>query len=144
MILGGRLCQCGCGVWRIYLPGLRPHLYLQIVDAPVYAEAAPARMQDVPVTVLRTRLLIRRTQCYVRGQILYSTTVTTVYMENAPISMHCKEPIPKIRNKYSQKKNCAATGTISTFSVSGLYIPTIDLPILLQEISGVWTDPEYM
>ncbi len=31
-----------------------------------------------------------------------------------PIS-HCKEPIPKIRNKHSQKRSCTATVLISTF-----------------------------
>jgi hypothetical protein len=46
--------------------------------------------------------------------------------------------MPKTRNKYPQKSNCAAT--VPNFhihvSVSDLYIPTIDLPILLQEICG--------
>ncbi len=41
-----------------------------------------------------------------------------------PNATHCKEQIPKIRNKYSQKWNW------------NLYISTVDLPILLQEISG--------
>ncbi len=49
-------------VWRTHLPGLRPHLYLKMVDALVFAEAAPARMKDVPVTVLRRHLFVRRTQ----------------------------------------------------------------------------------
>ncbi len=54
-------------------------------------------------------------------------------------SVHCKEPIPKIWNKYSQKRNCAATDIPNLqihVSVSDLHIPTIDLPFLLQEICG--------
>ncbi len=51
--------------------------------------------------------------------------------------LHCKEPMPKIQNKYYQKTNCVATVLIFTFMcLWAIYIPTIDLPILLQEICG--------
>jgi hypothetical protein len=56
-------------------------------------------------------------------------------------AVHCKEPMPQIRNKYSQQEELR--GHSSNFhihvSVSDLYIPTIGLPILLQE--NMWTDP---
>ncbi len=44
----------------------------------------------------------------------------------------------KIRNKYSQKRKLSGHGPNVHIhvSVSDLYIPTIDLPILLQEICG--------
>ncbi len=47
------------------------------------------------------------------------------------LSLHCKEPILKNRNKYTFSRNFHIH-----VSVSDLYIPTIELPILLQEICG--------
>jgi hypothetical protein len=52
--------------------------------------------------------------------------------------LHCKEPIPQNREKNFQEKELR--GHSPNFhihvSMSDLYIPTIDLPILLQEICG--------
>jgi hypothetical protein len=55
---------------------------------------------------------------------------------------HCKGTIPKIQNKYSQKKETAQPQLKFHIhvSVSNLCIPTIDLPLLLQE--NMWTDPK--
>jgi len=50
---------------------------------------------------------------------------------------HCKEPIPKILNKYSQKRNCGHSPNFHIHvSVRDWYIPTMDLPSLLLEICG--------
>jgi hypothetical protein len=56
--------------------------------------------------------------------------------------MHCKDKIPKIRNKYSEKRICAASVLISTCTVcvcERFKIPTIGLPILLKE--NMWPYP---
>jgi hypothetical protein len=49
-----------------------------------------------------------------------------------------KNQYQKFETYYSQKRNCAATSPNLHIhvSVSDLYIPTIDLPILLQEKCG--------
>jgi hypothetical protein len=54
--------------------------------------------------------------------------------------MHCKDTMPKIRNKCSQERNCAGLSPnfLINVSVRDLNIATINLPMLLQE--NMWTD----
>jgi hypothetical protein len=51
--------------------------------------------------------------------------------------MHCKDTIPVILSKYSQKKELRGYSTNTYIRVSAsdlyMYIPLIGLPILLQE-----------
>ncbi len=50
---------------------------------------------------------------------------------------HCKEPIPKIKNKYSRKGFARPQSQFPHSCVcEQLYISTIALPILLQEVCG--------
>ncbi len=51
---------------------------------------------------------------------------------------HCKDKMPKIWNNYSQKKTIAVRVPISTFMLwaNYMYIPTMGLPFLLEEVCG--------
>ncbi len=53
-------------------------------------------------------------------------------------ALHCKEPIPKFEKQIFPEKELRGHSTNFHIhvSVSDLYIPTIDLLILLQEICG--------
>jgi hypothetical protein len=54
--------------------------------------------------------------------------------------LQCKEPIPKIWNKYSQERIARPQSQFPFHvSVSDLYIPTIELPY--SAAGNVWTDP---
>jgi hypothetical protein len=72
--------------------------------------------------------------CYFFQDLCWALT-----LDSSLSMLYCKEPIPKIENKYSQKRK-ELRGHSPTFhihvSVSDLYIPTMDLPILLRVICG--------
>ncbi len=57
-----------------------------------------------------------------RWPVLEATWILYALVDRA----YCKEPIPKIRNKFSQKRNCAATVPIFTFIVCERFIYSHD------------------
>ncbi len=70
-----------------------------------------------------------------------SCSKSNIFCACVCVTLHCKNTIPEIQNKYSQKSYCSASVPIIHIyvSVSDLYITMIGLPILLQE--NMWTDP---
>jgi hypothetical protein len=66
----------------------------------------------------------------------FSLSIINFGRKISEAARNCKDTIPKIRNKYYQKKDCTVHVSPNFHihvSVSDLNIPTIGLPILLQE-----------
>ncbi len=59
----------------------------------------------------------------------------------SPCTLHCKELIPKIRNKYSFSGNCAATVPISTSCVRERFVYSHHRSAYSAS-GNMWTDPE--
>jgi hypothetical protein len=73
--------------------------------------------------------------------LLYSTPGSSIHILDIKVSQLCKEPIPKIRNKYSQKRNCA--GPQSQFPHSWVCERFIysDDRSAYSAAGNMWTDP---
>jgi hypothetical protein len=62
-----------------------------------------------------------------RGPISIFPICTLIFQATSLITLHCQEPIPKIRNKYSQKRNCSATAQFLHSCVCEPFnIPTVE------------------
>ncbi len=70
-----------------------------------------------------------------------ATWLPNNYKLNFCVIPHCKDTIPKFETNIPRKKLAGLGHNFhSHVSVNDLYIPTIVLPILLQE--NMWSDPE--
>ncbi len=74
---------------------------------------------------------------------IYRFTIRTLYgafQRNCITWKHCKDTIPKIRNKYPQKRNCTATVPISTvMCLWAIYIsPRLTCLFCYRKICGNW------
>jgi hypothetical protein len=64
-----------------------------------------------------------------------------MFMLPALLLLHCKDTIPKTKQTFPEKELRGLSPNFHVYvSVSDLYIPTIGLPILLQE--NMWTRRE--
>jgi hypothetical protein len=132
--------------WREF--GVRPVVPLVSITSNNSASGYIVFMLQERVDYRRLVSELNWIECGVRPVVpLVVPVEPVVWTRSTParqeVASQTKYTIPKIGNKYSQKRNCAARPQ-SQFPHSCvcerfIHIPTTSLPILLQE--NMWTDP---